>query len=212
MLAGAHLPRLPCPPRPAPGLQAFFPRLFSRCSVEAFACGNLGPEAASDFARRLEAQLRERCAPGLWVGGAAGVLAAGAAFAPAAAPSSRWSTLLSASVSPTPPPPPCRRGAQPPFASQACEQRVVALPRGRPALLALPGPNPANENSAALVAFQVGGGGWVGGAVVTGWDSQPCCTLVAGEVESWLALCVLSDPTPAGCLLYPRRWALTTCA
>ena len=27
---------------------------------------------------------------------------------------------------------------------------------GKPALLALPGPNPSNDNSAAVVAFQVG--------------------------------------------------------
>lgn len=51
-----------------------------------------------------------------------------------------------------------RRGARPPFASQAPEQRVVALARGRPARLARPGPNPGNDNSAAVVAFQAGGG------------------------------------------------------
>lgn len=52
-------------------------------------------------------------------------------------------------------PSPRRRGARPPFASQATEQRVVRLAAGRPARLALPGPNPANDNSAAVVGFQV---------------------------------------------------------
>lgn len=45
--------------------------------------------------------------------------------------------------------------AKPLLPSQQPEKRVVALQRGRPALLSLPGPNPANENSAALVYFQV---------------------------------------------------------
>ena len=45
--------------------------------------------------------------------------------------------------------------AKPLLPSQQPEKRVVALQRGRPALLSLPGPNPANENSASLVYFQV---------------------------------------------------------
>jgi hypothetical protein len=47
-----------------------------------------------------------------------------------------------------------RAAARPPFASQAPERRVVRLSRGVPVLLAEPGPNPANDNSAVLVAFQ----------------------------------------------------------
>ena len=87
-------------------MQAFFPRLFSRCQAEVFAGGNMSAAAAVQFAQQLEAQLRERCS------------------------------------------------AQPPFASQANEQRVVCLAPGRPALLTQPGPNPANDNSAAVVSFQ----------------------------------------------------------
>ncbi|PSC73920.1 Zinc-peroxisomal [Micractinium conductrix] len=49
-----------------------------------------------------------------------------------------------------------RCASRPPFPSQLTEQRVVALGAGRPALLPQPGPNPANDNSAAVVAFQVG--------------------------------------------------------
>lgn len=50
----------------------------------------------------------------------------------------------------------CRVGARPPLPSQLNEQRVVALSPGRPALLAMPGPNPSNDNSSAVVVFQVG--------------------------------------------------------
>ncbi|KAL4858339.1 Insulin-degrading enzyme-like 1 [Chlorella vulgaris] len=46
--------------------------------------------------------------------------------------------------------------SQPPFPSQLPDARVVSLPPGRPALLSQPGPNPANDNLAAVVAFQVG--------------------------------------------------------
>eukprot|EP00887_Chlorella_sp_A99_P007901 scaffold12.g7901.t1 len=49
-----------------------------------------------------------------------------------------------------------RRGARPPFASQVSSARIVALQPGRPAQLTVPGPNPANDNSAVVVAFQVG--------------------------------------------------------
>jgi insulysin len=48
-------------PELEPGqLEAFFPRLFSRCQVEMLAAGNLDAAAATDFARQLEAALRER--------------------------------------------------------------------------------------------------------------------------------------------------------
>lgn len=49
-----------------------------------------------------------------------------------------------------------RVGARPPLPSQLNEQRVVALAPGRPTLLSMPGPNPTNDNSAAVVVFQVG--------------------------------------------------------
>lgn len=45
-------------------------------------------------------------------------------------------------------------GAQPSLPSQRPEKRVVALRPGSQALLAQPGPNPANENSAVLVYYQ----------------------------------------------------------
>ncbi len=48
-----------------------------------------------------------------------------------------------------------RRRAQPLLPSQRPSKRVVALRRGSEALLALPAPNPANENSAVLVYYQV---------------------------------------------------------
>ena len=45
-------------------------------------------------------------------------------------------------------------GTQPLLPSQRPEKRVVALQPGSQALLAQPGPNPANENSAVLVYYQ----------------------------------------------------------
>ena len=45
-------------------------------------------------------------------------------------------------------------GARPLLPSQRPEKRVVALRPGSQALLAQPGPNPANENSAVLVYYQ----------------------------------------------------------
>lgn len=48
------------------------------------------------------------------------------------------------------------RGAQTPRPSQHAEARVVALPRGLSCVHSTPGPNPANENSAALLALQIG--------------------------------------------------------
>ena len=53
-----------------------------------------------------------------------------------------------------------RCAAQPPFTSQLNEQRVVCLAPGRPALLTQPGPNPANDNSAAVVSFQASSHSW----------------------------------------------------
>lgn len=50
---------------------------------------------------------------------------------------------------------PCRCGSQPPLPGQAAEARVVQLRPGAPALLSQLGPNPANDNSAVVVAFQV---------------------------------------------------------
>lgn len=44
----------------SPTPQEFYPRLFARCRVEAFAAGNLSAAAATAFAQGLEAQLRER--------------------------------------------------------------------------------------------------------------------------------------------------------
>lgn len=50
-----------------------------------------------------------------------------------------------------------RRRCSPPPASQRDEARVVALPSPMRAVHAVPGPNPANDNSAVVVAFQVRG-------------------------------------------------------
>jgi len=49
-----------------------------------------------------------------------------------------------------------RHGSQTPSPSQCHEARVVKLVPGRPALLRRLGPNVANENSAVVVAYQVG--------------------------------------------------------
>lgn len=61
-----------------------------------------------------------------------------------------------ASAQPVRASPSCRVGARPPLPSQLNEQRVVVLAAGRPALLAMPGPNPSNDNSSTVVLFQVG--------------------------------------------------------
>ena len=45
---------------PTPYLQAFYPRLYSRCQAEVFIAGNVAQGAALGFAEQLEAQLRER--------------------------------------------------------------------------------------------------------------------------------------------------------
>lgn len=95
-------------PSITPGqLQAFYPRLLSRCHVELLAAGNIAPSEATAFAEGLQGQLQERC------------------------------------------------GSLPPFPSQAPEARVVRLRPGAPALLTQQAPNPANENSAAVVSFQL---------------------------------------------------------
>ncbi|GAB4818102.1 hypothetical protein N2152v2_005148 [Parachlorella kessleri] len=88
-------------------LQAFLPRLLSRCRVDVLAAGNITSESAAAFAKGLEEQLSQRCK------------------------------------------------SRPPLPSQAPEARVVRLRPGAPALLSLPGPNPANDNSAVVVAFQL---------------------------------------------------------
>ncbi|EFN55439.1 hypothetical protein CHLNCDRAFT_35384 [Chlorella variabilis] len=93
-------------------LEAFYPRLLSRCEAELLAGGNMSAAAATQFAQGLERQLRDR-----------------------------WGLVCSAC---------CTAAVLLPA------QRVVRLPRGRPALLAQPGPNPANDNSAVAVSFQVG--------------------------------------------------------
>lgn len=49
-----------CTPLPTPYLQAFYPRLYSRCQAEVFIAGNVVQGAALGFAEQLEAQLRER--------------------------------------------------------------------------------------------------------------------------------------------------------
>jgi insulysin len=41
-------------------VQAFYPRLYSRCQAEVFIAGNVAQAAALGFAQQLEAQLRER--------------------------------------------------------------------------------------------------------------------------------------------------------
>ena len=41
------------------------------------------------------------------------------------------------------------------FPSQQTELRVVKIPAGQPALLSMPVPNPANENSAIMISYQV---------------------------------------------------------
>ncbi|EIE20423.1 hypothetical protein COCSUDRAFT_30601 [Coccomyxa subellipsoidea C-169] len=46
--------------------------------------------------------------------------------------------------------------ARPLFPSQRPEKRVVRLPAGKPALLSVPAPNDANENSAVVLTYQVG--------------------------------------------------------
>lgn len=45
--------------------------------------------------------------------------------------------------------------AKPLFASQRPEKRVIRLPAGAPALLSVPGPNEANDNSAVVLIYQV---------------------------------------------------------
>ena len=45
---------------------------------------------------------------------------------------------------------------QPPFASQLYEKRVGKLQQGAAPLFSTPGRNEANENSAVVIAFQVG--------------------------------------------------------
>lgn len=49
-----------------------------------------------------------------------------------------------------------RCASTPPLASQSHEMRVVRMPPGKRVLLRRPGPNPANDNSALVVAFQIG--------------------------------------------------------
>lgn len=49
-----------------------------------------------------------------------------------------------------------RLRSKPLFPSQQQEKRVIKLRPGQPALMALPVPNPDDDNSAVMVGFQVG--------------------------------------------------------
>ena len=116
--------------------------------------------AATQFAQGLERQLRDRWGLVCSACCTAAVLVLhrpGVCCSPMLSPQCPWCLPLPRPFPPSPPPMlPCRCHTQPPFAAQLPAQRVVRLPRGRPALLAQPGPNPANDNSAVAVSFQVG--------------------------------------------------------